>query len=224
MVMRVFLCIIAVTSLRGSVDWNLQIFLFAYLKYLSLPSGEVWIEIGENPSNPIAFIVTSLRGSVDWNNIICSQGDCHSSHFPQGKCGLKLKIYLSFYVNLGHFPQGKCGLKSFTSIEQYCSTMVTSLRGSVDWNCADCNLSTTIMGHFPQGKCGLKSENEPGWEKEAASLPSGEVWIEIVSGSDSASWYKVTSLRGSVDWNKLFYVSINRKFSSLPSGEVWIEM
>ena len=214
---------------------------------LSLPSGEVWIEI--------CYQTAGIRPG--------------SRHFPQGKCGLKSEQDLSIFLEkivtslrgsvdwnadegktarkeLSHFPQGKCGLKYVIKLPESDRDPVTSLRGSVDWNLPVFIGSKPFAGHFPQGKCGLKSWIRRNSGRPTWSLPSGEVWIEITALRISATGIYVTSLRGSVDWNwsALFAAAVwpghfpqgkcglkyaasllqYPRLKSLPSGEVWIEI
>ena len=147
-------------------------------------------------------------------------------HFPQGKCGLKypvqgnadflpwslpsgevwIEILLSVICSTHpsrHFPQGKCGLKCLKSNHLPTIQIVTSLRGSVDWNTDKPTHKMPLNSHFPQGKCGLKYVWKLSGKFYRWSLPSGEVWIEIFVIGIPMGMNVVTSLRGSVDWNRI---------------------
>ncbi len=79
------------------------------------------------------------------------------SHFPQGKCGLKLELIEAESKEEASLPLGEVW------IEISINKDVRGMRA----------------GHFPQGKCGLKSIQSPPQPLLFPSLPSGEVWIEI---------------------------------------------
>ena len=80
------------------------------------------------------------------------------------------------------------------------------------------------QSHFPHGKCGLKYEIKPCRDMGRTSLPSREVWFEIIlifhfilinsSLPSREVWVEISS--------GLIKSTISGR--SLPSREVWVEM
>ena len=158
-----------------------------------------WNSFAGNAKN--GLYVTSFAGSVDWNIGVDLYGFVGLCHFLRGKCGLKLFRPGWWPPLLSHFLRGKCGLKFFTFWERRCRD-----------------------GHFLRGKCGLKWHGIWKFGECIPSLPSREVWIEIVLVGKVVIQYNchflrgkcglkfvfwsffapfpaVTSFAGSVDWN-----------------------
>ena len=183
--MRVFLCIIAVTSLRGSVDWNPFWDSKRACKNCHFPQGKCGLKSKKNDIHLITFD-TSL---------------------PSGEVWIEIRSFVpTLRTAPGHFPQGKCGLKS-VSPPQY-SFMYTSLPSGEVWIEITSHMpaAAPLLGHFPQGKCGLKFSREEAEDALKESLPSGEVWIEIWKREKGKAWGVVTSLRGSVDWKYFVFM------------------
>ena len=77
---------------------------------MSLPSGEVWIEIPHE-----RFMYDAMR-----------------CHFPQGKCGLKCKAMEGVLGKELSLPSGEVWIEIKVRSRAPQSVQVTSLRGSVD--------------------------------------------------------------------------------------------
>ena len=191
-----------VTSLTGSVGWNLDNGMIKLEPVPSLPSREVWVEIFRVQRRCIHGGVTSLTGSVGWNKRIWRSYNNTKCHFPHGKCGLKLtdavkdaywlqslpsrEVWVEIVsslcmlsVSACHFPHGKCGLKYYTV------------------NCP--RLGTASL---PSREVWVEIKRQQAWiRRMRRSLPSREVWVEILTVWNLKSQFFVTSLTGSVDWN-----------------------
>ena len=197
------LTLTSVTSLTGSVGWNL-LFKDGYMAYvghfphgkcglkftslsllllppLSLPSREVWVEIIMCHLAMYENWVTSLTGSVGWNCKAFKEQIRGLGHFPHGKCGLKLRIFVYSFLCFRSLPSREVWVEIQIKTHSGAYRAVTSLTGSVGWNLQQVRNRAFFFGHFPHGKCGLKSDKYFDLAVCDPSLPSREVWVEIKS-------------------------------------------
>ena len=170
------------------------------------------------------YPVTSFAGSVDWNRFSRKGRYTIQLSLPSREVWIEICVLVIFRaLSSSHFLRGKCGLKLSSNIELVFN-----------------------QGHFLRGKCGLKFFVTLLSMIMFKSLPSREVWIEILHVPVTDSIGRVTSFAGSVDWNEISQYliksyqshflrgkcglkSLRTKsyrsiISSLPSREVWIEI
>ena len=137
----------------------------------SLPSREVWVEIWNQALQRYGADVTSLTGSVGWNLSY-------------------LSLYIDFFVTS---LTGSVGWNFQWAYKKHHIREVTSLTGSVGWNGLSSLMPASKPGHFPHGKCGLKFLYPARFPVHKTSLPSREVWVEIIvpvlTGLSSASHF-----------------------------------
>ena len=128
---------------------------------------------------------------------------------------------------------------SFNSRTVYCH----SLRGSVDWNVnypkpVNTNLVTPCVGvwieisqsscqflttrSLPAWECGLKSSDPFCTVNTPESLPAWECGLKYLNPVVNF-WQRGHSLRGSVDWNSVFWSAVIL-VSVTPCVGVWIEI
>ena len=184
-------------SLRGSVDWNSSF--FKQKRTITVtPFVGVWIEIIFLRCLLLVIYSHSLRGSVDWNYRV---PDRITEDRVTPFVGVWIEINKSADWQIGKqsLPSWECGLKLNHTKLPY-STTCHSLRGSVDWN------SSPPLQHNKGTRHSLRGSVD--W-----NTPSNNIKVVIPRHS----------LRGSVDWNPttrtVLYGAVVTPFVG-----VWIEI
>ena len=186
-------------SLRGSVDWNLKIWMV-----------------------PESKTRHSLRGSVDWNS--CKLKIIIKPFNVTPFVGVWIEIVLqSITITCSpSLPSWECGLKLRMDCKRMQSWWCHSLRGSVDWNFKRTFLIDFLFGHSLRGSVDWNSQCvlRIFW---IVVTPFVGVWIEIIIYCKNHKVKKGHSLRGSVDWNYRVPDRITEDRVT-PFVGVWIEI
>ena len=183
-------------TLRGCVDWNLEVLLLLVL-HLVTPCVGVWIETLVYKRTTHTLRCHTLRGCVDWNRIFLPRCILLSVT-PCVGVWIETCLAVSIHLCMQSHPAWVCGLKQtilMCLINWYCHT----LRGCVDWNwimlmfriilnvtpCVGVWIETSQLRHIfftqvshPAWVCGLKLSDLPCLYTPVYVTPCVGVWIE----------------------------------------------
>ena len=148
--------IFAVTFRKEGVDWNWKMRSWKLKASCHLPQGrcglkyldpwrrrsrhaspsarKVWIEMERSVEWGQATAVTFRKEGVDWNLCVCHAETPLFCHLPQGRCGLKYKVWLQHLVNSLSPSARKVWIEIATHPKSENAVKVTFRKEGVDWN------------------------------------------------------------------------------------------